>query len=365
MKNSVAIWSDSPPHKSDLHINYWITKNRMIFRDHFLDFGLKLLNWDGGEIKFYIPIKDIGNNLLEIGSELKERELANALFNENCQIAVDNAKRFKIGLPDEELTVFVFDVGNDVHSEQKYGGTLFSINVPSERKNWYIRFRIRIQYPQAIIGLFKGHSWKTIRSSFSKKFTPSGSFYQSVRTSVEAVDFRINDKRDLNVSLLDENQAKFLDLRKLHFFLIYDNDEEFVFSTTKPKKVRLLESNVWNRYLQSVSADNKKYCATHWSCTPPVEEGWEIFVKIKFASANILTMAWYMILIMFLAFIINLSSAFTYDKLKEMGLIKNMNTIQSKTAASKNDKPIKNEPKNDKESPPLIHDELEGGRSVR
>ena len=87
MKDSVAIWADTPPKTSDLHINYWIIKKRR--RNHFIDFGLKLVEWDGGKVRIHIPIKDLDNkNILEIGNELKERELANALFNENCAITL-------------------------------------------------------------------------------------------------------------------------------------------------------------------------------------------------------------------------------------------------------------------------------------
>ena len=319
MKNSVAIWTENPPDKSDLHINYWILKRGPLFRDHFLDFGLKLIDWNGGAVRIHIPIKGVEKSLIEIGSELSKRDLANALFNENCEITLSADKRFEIGLPGETLTVFLFDNENDVRSEQRYDGTLFSIEIPNEIKNWYIRFRIKISYSDALINLFKQHTWKTIRSSFSQKHTPRGSFYQSVRSSVEAVDFRVNNKRSLNLSLLDENQKKFIKLRKLHFFLIYDNDEEFVFSTTKPKKVRLLENNIWRSYLKGLSGTNRKYCATHWSCSPLSDEGWEIFLKIKFASANILTIAWYIVLIIFIALNVNISSAFFYDELNKIG----------------------------------------------
>lgn len=317
MKNSVAIWTDVPPSDSDLHINYWIIKKNIFIRDHFLDFGVKLINWNGGRIFFYIPIKNISECLTEIGSELSERELANALFNENCEITKSAGKRFEIGLPKEKLTTFIFDKDNDVSSEQRYDGTLFLISIPSEVKDWYIRFRLKIPYGLAVRNLFKQKIWRTIRSSFSEKRTPEGSFYQSVRSSIDAVDFRVNDKRSLNLSLLDENQNNFINLRKLHFLLIHDIDDELIFSTTKPKKTRLLENEIWSNYLHGVSGTNRKYCANQWTCSPSDEEGWNIFIKIRFASANILTIAWYFILIVSMAFAINVFSAFTYDSLKK------------------------------------------------
>lgn len=150
-----------------------------------------------------------------------------------------------------------------------------------------------------------------------------------MRSSIEAVDFRVNDKRSLNLSLLDENHVNFLKLRKLHFLLIHDIDEELIFSTTKPKKIRLLENEIWSEYLHGVSGTNRKYCANQWSCKPLDAEGWEIFIKIRFASANVLTIGWYIILIMLLAFSVNIFSAFSYEKLKKKDFFNNFAEIES------------------------------------
>lgn len=315
MKNSVAVWTESPPEKCDIHINYWIIKSKFIFRDHFIDFGIKLIDWQGGGVSLYLPLGYVNKSLVEVGKELRERELANALFNENCEITSSENKRFEIKLPEEQLTVFVFDKENDVRSAQRYDGTLFTFEIPRETNNWYLRFRIKISYKEAITNLFKSGTWHTIRSSFSKKHTPKGSFYQSVRSSVEAVDFRLNDRRSLNYSLLDAHQNKFLKPRKLHFFLIYEDDEEFIYSTSKPKKDRLLENDVWGAYLKKVSGTKTKFCATHWACSPPSDEGWEVFLKIRYGSANIVTIIWYLLLIISVALIVNIVSAYLYDKL--------------------------------------------------
>jgi hypothetical protein len=86
----------------------------------------------------------------------------------------------------------------------------------------------------------------------------------------------------------------------------------------------LLENDVWCRYLKGVSGNNRKYCATNWSCTPLKDEGWEIFVKIRFASANILTIGWYILLVSLMAFTINISSTFLYDKLNIKSFFNNL-----------------------------------------
>jgi len=289
MKNNVAFWTDIPPISSDLHVNYWVIKQRLLLRNHFLDFGLKLNGCKGGKVHFFIPIKKIDECIFDVGAELTERKLANALFNENCEIISKTEKRIEIKLPEEQLTVFVIDIKNDIKTQSLYDGTLFSINLPSETKNWYIRFRIKIGFKQALKNLLLSREWQTIRSVFSKKDTPNGSFYQSVRNSVEAIDFRVNNKRSLNFSLLDENQDKFLKFRKLHFLLISESDEGLNFSSTKPKKIHLLENEVWQKYLKGASKKYKNYCAYQWSCSPKLGDGWVIFLKLQFGSANMLT----------------------------------------------------------------------------
>lgn len=324
MNNSIAIWTDSLPEFSELHINYWILKKKGLLRDHFLDFGVKLINWEGGKVHFFVPIDHIDRSLFEIGKELNNRELANALFNENCKITTSEGKKIEIQLPNEKLTVFLFDIDNDVQVEKKYSGTHFTIQVPHDKVNWYLRFRIKIPISMALLNLFKYRSWNTIRSSFSKKHTPSGSFYQSVRSSVEAIDFRINDRRSLDYSLLDENQDKFLRLRKLHFFTIYDQDEDLIYHSTRPKKARLLENKVWSNYLQNISGANRKYCANHWSCAPPPDEGWEVFLKTSYASSNILTISWYVLLIGLLGFTINICSSIAFEKFRSTSSFKEL-----------------------------------------
>ena len=323
IENSIAIWTTKPAVYSDLHINYWIIKRKLILRDHFLDFGIKLLDWSGGLVRLYIPLKVTDKEISPIGTELRNRELANALFNENCVITESSGKRFDIKIPDEELTVFLFDLENDVQIEHRYNGTILSIQIPNENKNWYLRFRLRIPFGWAIINFLKYIQWRTVRSNFSQKHTPKGSFYQSVRSSVESVDFRVNDKRSLSYSLLDHNGTSFLRLRKLHFFLIHDNDEELFFSTTLPKKVRLLENIVWKNYLNRLSGTNRKFCANHWSCKPKDDDGWSIFLKIRYSSSNLISIIFYIFLIIITASLINITSNVFYDNLlkNEIGKI--------------------------------------------
>ena len=84
MKNSIAIWADEPG-KAHLHINYWIVR-KCIADDHFVDFGIKLLNWKSGHVSLFFPLMFNNCSILDLGAELKDRDLANALFNENCEI---------------------------------------------------------------------------------------------------------------------------------------------------------------------------------------------------------------------------------------------------------------------------------------
>lgn len=322
MKNSVAIWAEDKPDESHLHVNYWIIKKNVFIRDHFLDFGIKLIKWNGGKISFYFPYEISDKCITELGKELKNTELANAMFKEDCQIITGPAKEFVIKDRIEQFTVFEFDERNDLEYSHKYGGTICSIKIPkNDIKNWYVRFRVKISYKEALKNCFKKIEWRNVRSIFSEKYTPRGSFYQSARTSVDAIDFRINNKGDLNLSLLKENQNDFINLKKLHFFLINDVDEDLIRSSSIPVGIRLLENSIWEKYLQDITGNKRKYCASKWTCQPAKEEGWEIFFKLQFASANILTISWYILVACFIAGAVNISSSFIYDRLKSKQVI--------------------------------------------
>lgn len=68
------------------------------------------------------------------------------------------------------------------------------------------------------------------------------------------VEFRFNEHRSLPQEIIDQMAAQEeyeqFDLRAVHCFLIRESDSHFVMSHADFHKVRLLEDNLWSKYLQ-------------------------------------------------------------------------------------------------------------------
>ena len=93
-KNGIAIWFDSDrPDDFSTHINYWITRSSLR-RKHFVDFGLKINKWSGGNFFVFFPFKANENSIHDLGNELKDRNLCCAIFNENCKVKESKKKEF-------------------------------------------------------------------------------------------------------------------------------------------------------------------------------------------------------------------------------------------------------------------------------
>lgn len=305
MDNSIAVWADSAPGESHLHINYWIIdkkNNQSIYkydykydkhrivekvvnflrpkkREHFVDIGLKLRSWGGGKIFCYVPIALSSEDLSCVGRELKETLLARALFNEDCRVKEVEDDYCIIDLKDEELKVVFLDEIKGIDMAQAPNGTTIELNIPKEepytQRSWYVRFRVKFHDLGAK---------QTIQNIFSENYSPTGSFYQSVMNSIDAIDFRVADKKSLNKELFRDFGKKFLEFKKLHFFAIHDQKEELHFCADKPTKMRILEGKAWDKYLRSITKDDRKYTTAHW--TKDNVTSWDTFFKVRFCSSN-------------------------------------------------------------------------------
>ncbi|MBA6311508.1 hypothetical protein [Colwellia sp. MB3u-64] len=63
------------------------------------------------------------------------------------------------------------------------------------------------------------------------------------------IDFRVNEPRNLP-SKIRAKLNESLKLKQVHFFLIRDANSEFKMSHSKYKRCRILENNIWKKYLQ-------------------------------------------------------------------------------------------------------------------
>jgi hypothetical protein len=241
---SLAIWcsrknSEPISPKIEAHFNLWKLDKRNDF-DCFLDFGLMLENAANiDHINIFIPKQIDKSNLEDLGKTFKgNTDLVSALFNEEYRVTTSAGNKVIDVLCAEgraSFYIYILDLDNDIAIENAFNGSIIKMRVPPELagKKHYYRMRLRHSYVDSITYVDK----------------PPNSPLESAFFVTELVDFRVNDKRDLNESLLErirtEGEIKF---SKIHFFLMRNASDDYVYSYRPPSSSRKLE-DVWRKYV--------------------------------------------------------------------------------------------------------------------
>ncbi len=134
-------------------------------------------------------------------------------------------------------------------------------------------------------------------------------------------DFRVNEARDLNQSLLEEiSKNKRLKINKQHFFFICSNEEEVIGFHQPFISCRNLENYRWNDYVDLENIKEQIFLAYHWK-DKDVENS-NILIKSKYEKNNWRTILKYTIIALILGLLLELMSNWLYDFLKEVLIIK-------------------------------------------
>ncbi|MEI8623501.1 hypothetical protein P4S67_02865 [Pseudoalteromonas sp. B137] len=269
MARSLAFWFDDEPAKNtydvDLHINFWSFDSEKV---NYLDIGVLVKSKKesiSNNINIYFPFKITHDDYFsELGSLVcSDRELISAIFNTNISKTQADSKNdiFKIEfspknklsfhtqiLPETDdseggVKLKAFNENTSISKERgtilKFPSELFQSTdgkaTDEEFRTDYFRFRIKLsQDSKNILG---------------PEYSPKGSFITNYFNSTEMIDFRINEPRNLP-SKIRAKLNESLKLKQVHFFLIRDANAEFKMSHSKYKRCRILENNIWKKYLK-------------------------------------------------------------------------------------------------------------------
>jgi hypothetical protein len=95
-------------------------------------------------------------------------------------------------------------------------------------------------------------------------FNPSNSFLESAYSSIEIIDFRINDTRNLNLSLVEHiNRHSKFNISLMHYFVMRDVKDEYILSNQDLNSVRQLENDIWTPYIDVNEHIYKRAFAYH------------------------------------------------------------------------------------------------------
>ena len=330
--NSIAIWPVLHTESKEiipieLHFNLWRIKKKfwanvpiffkdrnwkeLISRDNFLDIGLKVGKCH--EIKkicIYIPGNIIKDNIRDMGSIISaDTTVLNSVFNEELNVvATDNPKLKEIINSEKQKLFFIYaiDVKSDIVCSSSEPGTIVEIlcndkcNRDSET---YFRIRISSNFVEEL----------------TYNFRPISSFYESAFNQTEVIDFRVNEKRNLTPSLLEKIKNHFY-FTKIHYLLLRNSEDEFLFSNKQIYSSRELEKDVWQKYIDGHKYKYKYRRILAYHFKEKQQDGkdnitsYNLLAKFKIEKQNYRTIIKYLSIILVVSILIENLSNFIYDE---------------------------------------------------
>ena len=291
--SSFALWFDSDvicdsKINAEVHFNLWNLHYKKALPPS-LDVGIKIAGMKNySAVNFFIPFFVEKKEVKDIGKILCSSEILCSVFNEDYMLSHQgNDKKLLVNdLSGKKImAIYCLDEHSDISVINKYNGSIITILVPeslrSIEETIYIRFRIQSK------GFYK----------VIKTYNPQNLLLQSAVSVVEAIDFRFNDYKSLNPSLLEQMRRGIsYNIRKVHFLLLTEADVDITFSSSVAM-ARELETDIWNGYFDSISERN--IVAYHWKfksddCNKLIENC-IMFVKTKIHKCNWVTIGLYLL----------------------------------------------------------------------
>lgn len=332
--NTIAIWFEKKDREDrsqepevDLHFNFWklrlkLKKYEEFFcapqydnkYGYFLDIGLKVRKIDlVSAILINVPFKINPGDIKDLGKRLHSNGLLiNAIFNEDFELKIKaQSKILEVTNIEnkESFSIYALDEKNDleiIENRYKDDGTIIKINThditPSNAKK-EVYFRIRLETP--------------LIKNFRYIYQPRNSFFQSAFSNTEVVDFRVNEKRNINPSLLEdiEKEGPFT-ISKIHFLLLRSARDSYVFSHKPVDSCRGLEKNLWGEYIGNGHKNVDNIIAYHWKEKGKGIISFNSLVKMRFDKNNIFTIAIYILIIIALNVTANYLTAYLRNRFK-------------------------------------------------
>lgn len=295
--NSLQIWYEGDEAaKLSLDVNIW--REKKFWRKVYIDFGLKVHEVKKvKKIFIYFPFKIKLEEIKDLGGAFSDIKVISAVFNKNY--GLDSSTEKNIVVKNNEtgevvFSIYQLDINADLAIENNYGGSVVSFAVkPQNDYDRYFRFRIRSKK----------------YGTFIEKYKPKNSFFESAFIETELLDFRINERRNQDPTLMEEiNGQNQFNLCEINFFVMSPIQDEIVSDGNNLVYSRQLEdAESWENYLGFAHSRMSVY-----KCIILNELG-EIdafccFCKINYRKSNPLTIIKYLLVLCLLTIIFNLCS---------------------------------------------------------
>lgn len=291
--DSFAIWYKPKPGidkktiELEVHINLWNLWNEEKGKesfDNFMDIGIMVEDIEEiSNINIFIPNKIYKDEITDLGNCFKEHTaLVPIVFNRDYVVKTTQAgKMVEVLNRDNELlfNIFRLDTNNDLEIINRDYGSVVKIVVDDsiQKGKTYYRIRIKSGYIDSL-------------SSIDK---PANAILESAFACTEMVDFRLNEKRNLPDSLLNEiHKDGEVIFKPIHLFVMREADYDYIFSSGSLYRSRELEKNLWAQYIGN-NYSFKKLIAYQWM--EKSSESLYVFVKFRFRRSNWKTILYFIL----------------------------------------------------------------------
>jgi len=359
--------SDGP--EIELHINYWVLNDKNLNRKKSPTKENTWIEPFKSIAKFYYTILDILNwivsfakerettTYLDVGikfSKTQKDQVINIFFPFNVK-SHDYDSQLGLEVANDVLllsTIFNSEVTSIAFRDNLYHHSDVSFLNVGKNKNDCVRFYTNIDlqedennplgsgvrlhdvkdegsilsFPMKNFRLEDGIDgylrFRLILDPISKKalstyYVPSDSFMLTTEESMEIIDFRVNEIRNtpVNVNSLQTFRSV---LKKVHFFIIRDVKSEYVMSDKSYQRSRLLEGELWKKYLQSHHIkpirDVPKMLIFHWKSDDSSKplENFSAFAKFRHTRRSL----WIILRSIAIGLIFSIFANWLYDLFK-------------------------------------------------
>lgn len=299
MKEAIAVWWDKKSLETYLEVdlNIWLSKKKngatgwirwirekchnfgqscfsKPIRDNYIEIGLRITNFEKiNKIYIYFPFQFSILDISDMVPQLKESDIANALFNEKMSVVTDGSSLYNVNYASGDKKAFYASCTsiseNSIESVKE--GCILTLDIPQSNGSGNILYkRIRINKIETIVNEFSENNF-IIDGLFKK---------------LQTIEVSINTTRKLPPSIVDKVIDK-INLKSINFFLMTDIFTDITFQSEEIKNSRILEQDIWNNYLgidEKASKDINKIIAYQWKDLS--EEGkylqdYNLFVKFS------------------------------------------------------------------------------------
>lgn len=250
----------------ELHFNYWSLDSSTI---DYLDIGVKISCKGVGDfINFYLPFdKESITYKSGLGEKIcGDEELLSAIFNNSVskiEILTHDVYAITFAKNDERLLFHTqilkeeddssdgVKIVSSNHDDEKGIILRFpaSLVCKSSEESCYFRFRV----------VLKENDKKSISNSYEPKDWWLTFFFDKT----EMVDFRVNEPRNLPKKIRSKLNSS-IKISAIHFFLIREAFSEFKMSHADFYRCRILEKNLWDKYLSEPNDNIKNKNPWYW-----------------------------------------------------------------------------------------------------